>query len=126
MATRVASNGSSTYRVATSHLITTCATFAALILFVYLGAQVLPGAVGSAIRAPSTNALVAAFLLNIAIVLFGWRRAAELSQALSALKQAEDEAHVIALTDHSTGLPNRRALMAQLDGKFEQARSGGV
>jgi len=118
MALSVTGSGSNTYRVATSHLITTCATFAALILFVYLGSQVLPGALSSAVRGPSTNALVAAFLLNIAIVLFGWRRAAELRQALAALNQAEEEARIIAHTDHTTGLPNRRALMKELEMAF--------
>ncbi len=126
MVNRVTGKDSSTYKVASNHLITSCATFAALILFVMLGAQVLPGSIGLAVRGPATNALVVAFILNIAIVLFGWRRAAELSNTLSALRQAEDEAQLVAYTDHTTGLPNRRALMRELERSAGQAEPRGA
>ena len=126
MAKRVNAFGGNSYKVATSHLITTCATLAAIILFVFLGAKVLPGAVGMAVRQPSANVLVAAFLLNIAIVLFGWRRAGELAATLAILKQAENEAYINAYTDHTTGLPNRRALTRELEGGFKEAADGGV
>ena len=126
MAKRVNAFDGNTYKVATSHLITTCATLAAIMLFVFLGAKVLPGAVGLAVREPSANVLVAAFLLNIAIVLFGWRRAGELASTLAILKQAEHDAYVNAYTDHTTGLPNRRALTRELEGGFKQASDGGV
>lgn len=115
------------YTVATSHLITTCATLAAILLFVILGARVLPSAVGLAVRDPGTNALVAAFLLNIAIVLFGWRRARDLAETMATLEQAEHEAFVNAYTDHTTGLPNRRALLRELEALFARAdRSGAL
>jgi hypothetical protein len=61
-------------RIAGSHLITSCATIAALFLFVGLGSQLLPAAFGSVARTDSTGTLTVAFLLNIAIILFGWRR----------------------------------------------------
>jgi len=118
--------GGSSYKVATSHLITTCATMAAILLFVMLGAQVVPSAVGLAGPHASTNVVVAAFLLNIAIVLFGWRRSGELATTLATLKQAEREAYLNAFTDHTTGLPNRRALMRELAGEFRQAGGGGA
>jgi diguanylate cyclase (GGDEF)-like protein len=114
------------YKVATSHLITTCATLAAILLFVILGARVLPSAVGLAVRDPGTNALVAAFLLNIAIVLFGWRRARDLAETMTTLKQAEHEAYVNAYTDHTTGLPNRRALLRELEGLFARTDRDGA
>jgi diguanylate cyclase (GGDEF)-like protein len=109
-------SGSEGYRVASSHLITTCATFAAIILFTIMGAQVLPGALGIGIGHDSpTNALVAAFVLNIAIILFGWRRAKDLAEALSALNRAEQEAHHNAYVDCVTGLANRLALVKKLE-----------
>ena len=114
------------YKVATSHLITTCATLAAILLFVILGAQVVPSAVGVAVRVPATDVLLTAFLLNIAIVLFGWRRARDLAETLATLKRAEDEAYLNAYTDHATGLPNRRALLREIDGAFAKAERGGA
>ena len=76
MASGVTGKDGVSYKVAVSHLITTCATLAAILLFVILGAKVVPSALGSAVRDPATNALLVAFLLNIAIVLVGYRRAA--------------------------------------------------
>ncbi len=114
------------YKVATSHLITTCATLAAILLFVILGAKVVPSAIGLTVRDPGTNALVAAFLLNIAIVLFGWRRTRDLAETLATLKRAEDEAYLNAYTDHTTGLPNRRALLREIDDAFAKAERSGA
>jgi diguanylate cyclase (GGDEF)-like protein len=113
------------YRVATSHLITTCATLAAILLFVIIGSKVVPSAVGLAVRDTSTNVLLVAFLLNIAIVLFGWRRARDLAETLETLKQAETEAYINAYSDHTTGLPNRRALLREIEA-FDQAECGGA
>jgi len=110
--------------VASSHLITTCATLAAILLFVILGASVLPGAIGT--RVTATNALVVAFLLNIAIVLFGYRRSRDLAETLATLKQAEADAYVNAYADHTTGLPNRRALLREIEGLFDRADRGGA
>jgi len=124
MARSVPGKDGASYKVATSHLITTCATLAAILLFVILGASVLPSAVGS--RVTATNALVAAFLLNIAIVLFGWRRSRDLAETLATLKQAEADAYVNAYVDHTTGLPNRRALLREIEALFGQADRGGA
>jgi len=125
MARSVTNRHGSSYRVATSHLITTCATLAAILLFAIIGSKVVPTAVGHAVRDTSTNVLLVAFLLNIAIVLFGWRRARDLAETLATLKQAESEAYINAYTDHTTGLPNRRALLREIDA-FDQAECGGA
>ena len=126
MSKSVTAKGGTSYKVATSHLITTCATLAAILLFVILGARVVPSAIGLAVRDPATNALVAAFLLNIAIVLFGWRRARDLAETMATLSRAESEAYLNAYTDHTTGLPNRRALLRELEGAFAPAGRGGA
>ena len=73
-----------TVRLAGSHIITTCATIAALLLFVVLGSQVVPAALRGATLPDSASTLKVAFLLNIAIILFGWRRAKDLREALEA------------------------------------------
>lgn len=104
------------YQIASSHLITTCATFAAIILFALIGSQVLPEALGIGVGGSNpNNGLAVALLLNIAIILFGWSRAKELAGALAALSHAEQEAHRNAYVDCVTGLANRRALVNALE-----------
>ena len=92
-------------QVTSSHLITTFATMAAIILFVVIGANVVPGALGLDAGA-TPSGLVTAFLLNIAIILFGWTRAKDLAVAMTAVRQAEEEAHRNAYADCVTGLHN--------------------
>ena len=95
-------------RIAGSHVITTCATIAALLLFVLLGSQVVPAALSGVQLPDSASTLKVAFLLNIAIILFGWRRSKDLKDALEAYEAAERLAHRNANTDPGTGLANRR------------------
>src|SRR5579884_500070 len=113
-----------TVRVAGSHVITTCATIAALLLFVALGSQVVPAAFFGGLP-DSESTLKVAFLLNIAIILFGWRRSKDLKDALAAYEAAERLAESNANTDPATGLANRRELMRSLSNALE-ASSGGV
>ena len=116
---------SKTVRLAGSHVITTCATIAALLLFVALGSQVLPAALFGAPLTNSDNTLKVAFLLNIAIILFGWRRSKDLKEALDAYEAAERLAQTNANTDPATGLANRRELMRSL-GEALESKAGGV
>ncbi|HET9354302.1 MAG TPA: diguanylate cyclase, partial [Sphingomicrobium sp.] len=124
MSRSVIDRGGTSYQLASSHLITTCATLAALILFVAVGAKVVPSAIGLA--GAAQPALAVAFLLNIAIILFGWRRAADINQTLSALTAAEKEALDNAYTDHTTGLANRRALLRELERQCREAQGKGA
>ena len=120
-------NRSDGYRIASSHLITTCATFAAIILFTLIASQVVPEALGfGGGRQGAANGLAVALLLNIAIILFGWTRARELASALSALSQAEQEAHRNAYVDCVTGLANRRALVNALQASLDRAPAEGA
>ena len=114
---------SKTVRIASSHIITTCATAAAILLFVALGSRVLGDAfVGRAV--PNANStLSAAFILNIAIILFGWRRSKDLKEALDAYDAAARLADRNANTDPTTGLANRRELVRALDDALS-ARAG--
>src|SRR4051812_33464730 len=104
-----------TVRVASSHIITTCATAAAILLFVVLGSRVVSQAIGAAPVADASGTLSAAFLLNIAIILFGWRRSKDLKEALDAYDAAARLADRNANTDPTTGLANRRELVRALD-----------
>ncbi len=111
--------------LASSHLVVTCATFAALAIFVTTGSQVLPEALRSmAGEGRANNWLQVAFLLNVAIILFGWRRARDLRQALDSEADAERRARESAFSDHLTGLGNRRRLMralAEASGRQERS-----
>jgi diguanylate cyclase (GGDEF)-like protein len=109
-------------RAASSHLIISCATIAAIILFVGLGSQVLGPAFGG--RGLPSTSLTMAFLLNIAIILFGWRRSKDLKQALDAYEQAERLAERNANTDTATGLSNRRELLRSIRDALGAKRPG--
>ena len=113
-------------RIASSHLITSCATAAAIILFVALGSQVLPSAFAGMPVEADDRTLTVAFLLNIAIILFGWRRSKDLKEALDAYDRAERLAERNANTDPATGLANRRELMRELARVLETKSSGAL
>jgi diguanylate cyclase (GGDEF)-like protein len=112
-------------RIASSHLIASGATIAATLLFVVLGSQVIPNALSGRALPDSAALLKVAFLLNIAIILFGWRRSKDLREALEAYEQAEWIARRNANTDPTTGLANRRELMRALGDSLGR-KSGGV
>ena len=114
-----------TFRVASSHLITTCATLAAIILFAVIGSHVIPDALSGGMDAPKSG-LATALLLNIAIILFGWRRARDLAQAMSALNRAEQEAYHNAYVDCVTGRANRRALVKALQEALDREPADGM
>ena len=114
---------SKTVRIASSHIITTCATAAAILLFVALGSRVVSQAFGAVSVGDASGTLSAAFLLNIAIILFGWRRSKDLKEALDAYDAAARLADRNANTDPTTGLSNRRELVRALDDALG-ARSG--
>jgi diguanylate cyclase (GGDEF)-like protein len=109
-------------RIASSHVIITCATMAAILLFVALASEVLPAALHGA--GEDRGVLPVAFLLNIAIILFGWRRSKDLKEALEAYDAAEHLAYRNANTDPATGLANRRELMRMLNDRLDSASPG--
>ncbi len=112
-------------RLAGSHLITTCATMAAILLFVGLGSQIMPFALaGVELPEAGGSTLRMAFILNIALILFGWRRSKDLREALDAHERAERAAHRNANTDPTTGLANRRELLRTLADMRESRRTG--
>lgn len=113
-----------TLKLASSHFVTTCATFGALTIFVAMGSQVVPEAIRSLVLGTGGNSpLKVAFILNIAIILFGWRRAKDLREALQEKTSAQREAYENAYTDHTTGLANRRRLTDALSAELERSNS---
>jgi diguanylate cyclase (GGDEF)-like protein len=112
--------------IASSHLITSAVTFAAILLFVGLGSQIIPAAIGGVRLPSSASTLKLAFLLNIALILFGWRRSKDLRQALNAYETAECLAMRNANTDPTTGIANRRELMRSLAEALDSKGSGAL
>ena len=90
---------------------------AAIIMFVGTGSAVLPKIVRArlfGLEGPDVI-LVNALLLNIALVIFGWRRYRELSDEVKVRRAAEEQARILAETDPLTGCLNRRTINEQTD-----------
>lgn len=85
---------------------------AAILLLVATGGSVLPGAVAALLGEGKTPdlVLVNALLLNIALIIFGWRRYNELTREIAERKRAEDQARVLAAIDPLTQCLNRRSM----------------
>ena len=97
--------------LAASHLITSCAALAAIIVFIPTGQRIVAAAFSGSFDAGIDRSSAVAVVLNIAVILFAWRRSKDLQEALASNKSAEQAAHDNAFVDHVTGLANRRELM---------------
>ena len=91
---------------------------AAILLFVGTGGTVLPPAIRSlqGIEVAPDKALVNALLLNIALVIFGWRRYRQLSQEVLERSEAEERARLLAETDPLTAASTGAAWTPQPNG----------
>jgi diguanylate cyclase (GGDEF)-like protein len=96
---------------------------AALILFVGTGGTVMPQIVESwtgSGKAPDL-ALTNAVLLNIALLIFGWRRYNDLHREVTERRKAEALAQELASTDPLTGCLNRRSGAPAIDALCAEA-----
>ena len=100
---------------------------AAIILFVATGGMVVPQAVRSwmGFGAAPDPLLVSVLLLNIALVLFGWRRHSDLTKEIAERRKAEQLARRLAETDPLTGSLNRRSIGPAADELLARARNDG-
>ncbi|MBD2842164.1 putative bifunctional diguanylate cyclase/phosphodiesterase [Erythrobacter rubeus] len=87
---------------------------AAIILFVGTGSSVLPRAIDAVFSGGKEpeRLLVSALLLNIALIIFGWRRYRQLSYEIAERKRAERQARELAEIDCLTNCLNRRSMAA--------------
>jgi diguanylate cyclase (GGDEF)-like protein len=85
---------------------------AAIIMFVGSGASVLRSLINvlTGLGGGTDKTLSIAVLLNIALILFGWRRYRDLSREVEERAAAEERAHTLALRDPLTGFHNRRSI----------------
>ena len=104
----------STAELRSGQMLATLSTLAATGLFVAIGNAVLP-LVLEPTGLGNRQWLTTVLLLNIALILFGWRRSKDLHLAVNARAEAERRAYESAFTDHVTGLSNRRELAAALN-----------
>ena len=90
---------------------------AAILLFLATGSEIGPDVIRSLSgKGPGPDAfLLNAFLLNIAIIIFGWSRYRELCEEIVLRRAAENEARRLAETDPLTGFFNRRRFNAGVD-----------
>tara|TARA_B100000749_G_C18439744_1_gene471681 strand:- start:277 stop:1944 length:1668 start_codon:yes stop_codon:yes gene_type:complete len=98
---------------------------AAILLFVGIGGTVMPQVarhlLDSSVRPPDT-ALVNALLLNIALIIFGWRRYSDLRKEIEQRREAEEKAYRLSQIDSLTGCYNRRCAIEKV---MEAIRSLG-
>ncbi len=86
--------------------------FAALILFVGTGSTALSSFIRQlqGMSGGNDQLLMVTLLLNIALILFGWRRYRDLTSEVEERTAAEERANQLAMRDALTGCHNRRAL----------------
>jgi len=100
---------------------------AAIIMFVGTGGSVLPQIVRSlaGYGMGPDKVLVNALLLNIALIIFGWRRYRQLCEEVRERRKAEEHARNLAQTDPLTGLLNKRSFAEAMEPMLQQARRHG-
>ena len=100
---------------------------AAIIMFIGTGSAVGPQVVRSLAGAGvgPNSVLVNALLLNIALIIFGWRRYRQLSIEVKERRLAEEQARALAQTDPLTGLRNRRGFTEAVQRDLAACSSSG-
>ena len=98
-------------------------TVAAILLFIGTGSQVLSKLLGDYLSGKTNpdQTLIIALLLNVALILFGWRRHRDLTREVSVRAAAEERANVLASKDPLTGFLNRRSLAEEGAAMFVRA-----
>ncbi|WP_257547664.1 bifunctional diguanylate cyclase/phosphodiesterase [Sphingopyxis sp. DBS4] len=100
---------------------------AGILLFVGTGGSVMQSIVQTlvGIGGGPDKVLAIALILNVALLLFGWRRYEDLNREIRERTEAEQRARYLADTDPLTGFLNRRALLVQGQRLITDATSNG-
>lgn len=104
-------------------VITGAISVAAILMFVGIGSSVLSTSLQYYFKggAPADRTLVVALLLNVALILFGWRRHRALSIEVRIRAAAEERAQILASRDPLTGFLNRRSIAEEGAAMFSRA-----
>ena len=110
-----------------SHLLTGGIVIAALILFISNGSRALSAAVRtfSGIAVDVNQTIAVALILNVALIMLGWRRYRDLEREVQFRTIAQQEAQHLARLDPLTGLLNRRAIAEDGDLLLQKAGASG-
>ena len=102
-------------------------TLAAILLFVATGGSAMTevARATAGIGLGPDQLLTTALLLNVALVIFGWRRYDQLSAEVAERRRAEEHARLLAETDALTGLLNRRSIGPHTDQLVSAAQAQG-
>ncbi len=100
---------------------------AAIILLVGTGGVVLPKALSAMLSngAKPDALLVNALLLNIALIVFGWRRYRDLTSEIGERRKAEEQSRLLAATDPLTQCLNRRSMVEATEDLRTRAAARG-
>src|SRR5438477_2142879 len=107
--TRVMSGNNPRLRNARRELVVLTVLISAVMLLIWNGSKffhALP--LGDAELAPGIRVASTALTLNVALILFGWRRYVDLQHEAEMRAEQERRAVVLATTDFVTGLYNRK------------------
>ena len=110
-----------------SMVVTGGIVIAALILFVSNGSRALSMALStlSGLTVGPNETISIALILNVALILLGWRRYRDLERELQVRTEAQKEAQHLARLDPLTGLLNRRAIAEDGDTLLHRAAGAG-
>lgn len=110
-------------RQARRELLSGAITVSAILLFVGIGSSVLSSIVQHYVTGgqQADRGLIIALLLNVALILFGWRRHDDLRREVEIRAAAEERAQQLAARDPLTGFLNRRSLAEEGAALFVQA-----
>jgi diguanylate cyclase (GGDEF)-like protein len=108
-------------------LLTGAISVASILMFVGIGSSVLSTTLKYYVEGgnPVGQPLVIALLLNVALILLGWRRNQALSIEVSERAAAEERAQHLAARDPLTGFLNRRSLAEDGAAMFLSAKTRG-
>ena len=114
MTTEASSKNGKRLMSAERDLVMLIVVFIAIVMFVAIGGLTVPRAISAVFFAGdrTDNLLTSALLLNIALIIFGWRRYRELRHEIDERTRAEEQARLLAELDPLTGCLNRRSMSA--------------
>ncbi|MBN2972234.1 EAL domain-containing protein [Roseomonas aeriglobus] len=100
-------------RASQAELMTGAVCVAAILMFVGIGSSVLTTALDRMVNQsadPVDQPLALALILNVALIMLGWRRHRALRQEVEDRAAAEERANLLAARDPLTGFLNRRSV----------------